>query len=182
MARPMQPLPEPVREAVEHYRQPFSGTGAVALAMDAKAKQAKLTRAQRNKLPPVIRAMLGLREKEGRPGGWGPSPYKMDDMLVEKVIHRLVSQPDEAVQTATERVWWGLHDDPSFDALHWLENGWFTNVAETDVERIAGKVRTALVGDQQYANAKERQRIIDAELARLRRIWKQLQQVAGSSD
>lgn len=180
MARPMKPFPEPVRATVDHYRQPTSGAGSVALSMDAEAKRSKLTRAQRDKLPPVIKAMLGLRDGPGRPGGWGPSPYKMDGFLVERVIRLLVEESDLKIQTATERVWWALHDDPSFDALQWLENGWFTNVAETDVERIAGKVRVALVGDQQFANAEERQRLIDAELAHLRRIWAQVQSVKGS--
>lgn len=165
----MQPLPEPVRDAVEHYRQPSGSAGSVALAMDAEAKRAKLTRAQRNKLPPVIKAMLGYRDGPGRPGGWGPSPYKMDGVLVERVIHRLVSHPDEeAVQTATYKVRLALHDEPHFNEKQWMQNGWLADGAKVlhpiddDVERIAGKVRATG---------------IEKDLPALRRVWKQLQQV-----
>lgn len=207
MARRRKPLPDSVA-ALDEYDKGYSGLGTGAYVLGAPESPAKedvasLTRAQRHSLSSRARRSIGLREKAGRPGGWGPSDYKLDGVFVERVIRLLVAHDSLAVETATHKVRLALFDEPHFNEKQWLQNGWLADGTavpspiagaepavppkvkhplEADVERIAGKVRAALVGDQQFANAKERQRAIDAELARLRRIWQQLQQVAGSSD
>lgn len=187
MARRRRPFPDSVA-VLDEYDKSYGGLGMGAYVPGAPVSPAKediasLTRAQRDALSSRARRSIGLREKPGRPGEWGPSGHKLDGILVERVIHLLVEEPDLKVQTATERVRLALLDEPHFDERQWMENGWLSDGAKAahplddDVERIAGKVRDALVGDPSITDAKERQGLIDAELERLRRNWMQLKQV-----
>lgn len=195
MARRRKPLPDSVAalDAYDRETSALSGMGSFALGApvnSARADGAALTRAQRNALSARVRRAIGLHDKRGRPGGWGPSGYEMDTTLVGWIIARLASNPDLKVQTATAEVLLSL---PHFIAKQWAESGHLADGTSTegeqpkvlhpfdaDEERIAGKVRDALVGDPSITDAKDRQRLVDAELERLRRNWKQLQQAGDN--
>ncbi|MFM7343958.1 MAG: hypothetical protein ACKO1J_01140 [Tagaea sp.] len=154
MARPMQPLPEPVKALVDHDARCI-GAAAFALAASDRpreAQTAELTRAQRAKLSRRVRAWLGVRDEAGRPKG--SSRYAFDDIMVTLAMERLQAESNLAPETAARQVRDALITEidrvPNGEVLWPIDTrgDWFGTTSGRDAERIAEKVRDRLAGPE----------------------------------